>query len=72
MTDDIEVFLDESGCYLESLIKSRKHLLSSADLLSKLDAVINAELDLALLGSEKAKSEILKANAKDNKPVPIK
>lgn len=66
--ETIEAFFDQTGCFLESLIKSRKHL--TGKLLSKLDGVIDAELDLALMGAEKAKSEILKA--KGNKLVPIK
>ncbi len=65
MNEDIEMFLDESGCYLESLIKSRKHLLPT-HLLNKLDLLIEAELDLAIMGAKKAKSEILKTNPKDN------
>lgn len=72
--------------YLESLIRSQEYILSRLrgpvdtrteglkkndnDELSKLHEVIMAELDLALLGAEKAKSEILKDNAKNNvKPI---
>lgn len=68
--ETIDAFLEQTGCFLESLIKSRKHL--TGKLLSKLDGVIDAELDLALMGAEKAKSEILKANKEGNKLVPIK
>jgi len=64
MNEDIEVYLEPS--YLESLIRSRKYLNSQGDLIKKLDLVIHAELDLALLGAEKAKSEVLKLSAKDN------
>ena len=73
MTDDVEVFFEpsESGCVLESLIRSRVELVDCPELLSKLDEVIGAELDLALMGAEKAKSVILKANT-ENKVRPIK
>lgn len=84
MDNDIEVYFEggAGGCvnYLESLIRSKHRLtiekpvfLTGQEnaILLKLDEVILAELDLALLGAEKAKSEILKAN-KDNTVRPIK
>ena len=67
MTDDVEIILGETGseaCYIESLARTRFYL--PGNLLEKLDAVIEAELELALLGAEKAKSDILKDNAKNN------
>ena len=73
MNEDIEVYLDEGGCLLESLIKSRRHLTGTKEILTKLDLVIEAELDLALMAAQKAKSEVLKASAKDkNHLTPIK
>ena len=71
MNEDIEVYLDESGGYLEALIKSRKHLKES-ELLQKLDQLISLELDLGVMAAEKAKSEILKKQDKDNIVRPIK
>lgn len=70
MDDNIDVFLESSNvpCYLESLVKCRG--LLDGSLKDKLDEVIHAELDLALLGAEKAKSEILKKS--ENKVRPIK
>ncbi len=71
--DDVEVYLDSSSpnSYIESLIKSRQALISShkyqeatKNILIKLDEVIQAELEVALLGAEKAKSEVLKAASK--------
>jgi hypothetical protein len=53
------------GCYIESLMRSRRHLIDSPKLLEALDTVIEAELELALMGADKARSEILKLN-KDN------
>ena len=77
MNEDIEVYLDqtsEGSSYLESLIKSRQFLIQSGGdgsnaLLNKLDLVINAELDLALMGAEKAKSEIVKATKDNIRPI---
>lgn len=76
-SDNIEVYLDESGGYIESLIKSRKNLIQSGGngsntLLTKLDLVIEVELELALMVAEKAKSEILKKQDKDKVVRPIK
>ena len=67
MNEDIEVYLDggNSPCYLESLIKCRQ-MLKDSPLLARLDEAISLELDLAVLGAEKAKSELLKTTAKDN------
>ena len=72
MNEDIEVYLDDSGSYLEALIKSRKHLKESEALLQKLDQLISLELDLGVMAAEKAKSEILKKQDKDNIVRPIK
>ena len=72
--DTMEMYLDGSngGCYLESLIKCRINLVENTKLLKKLDILIEAEMELALLGTEKAKSEILKKQCKDNIVRPIK
>lgn len=72
MNDDIELYMDGDSnvCYLESLVKAMTHMSHlhkfDSPIMVKFEQVINAELDLALLGAEKAKSDILKANAKDN------
>lgn len=68
--DDIDVFFEQSGCLLEALIKSR-HWLKDSTLISKLDELIDLELDLAIMGANKAKSELLKAN-KESTVRPIK
>lgn len=76
MNEDIEVYLDnsDSTSYIESLAKTRAHLNNiykvDCSIMTKLDALLEAEIELAILGAEKAKSEILKA-AK-NKVRPIK
>lgn len=66
MNEDVEVYMEDTGAYVVSLIGTRINLETEPKLLAKLDKVIEAELDLALMGAEKAKSEILKAAAKDN------
>ena len=58
MDDDID-FIVDNGNYLESLIRSRRHL-SDSPMLAKLDEVIEIEIDLALMGAEKARSAVLK------------
>jgi len=70
---EIDIYLDNTSdgtSYLESLIKSRKLLADAPHLLSKLEEVIDLELDLAIMGSNKAKKECLKSNklaeVKDN------
>ena len=72
MNEDIDIYFDKSDStsFIESLGKTRQYLKDSV-LLKKLDLVLEAELDLALLGAEKAKSEILKLD-KENKVRPIK
>lgn len=65
--DDIEVYMDSANTgssYLESLVKCREHI--NPNRLERLDTLIDLELDLAILGAEKAKSEILKSQARDN------
>ena len=80
-TDDIEVYMDnvsDGSSYVESLVKARiqleklPHSESQRKMMGKLEEVILLELDLAVMGAEKAKSEILKAAAKDNVVRPIK
>ncbi len=68
--DDIEMSFEASGCFLESLMRSRRYV--SDALLSKLDEVILIELELALMGASKAKSEILKQNKPNTTVRPIK
>lgn len=60
MNEDIIEYIDTSGGYLESLIKSRRHV--GDKLLSKLDNLISLEIDMAVMAAEKARSEILKKN----------
>jgi hypothetical protein len=70
MSDDMSVFVNEdSGFYIESLIKSLCHLKKGDSLAVKLRTVIEEELDLALMAAQKAKSEILKKNAKEVSPL---
>lgn len=71
MNEEIDIYFDKDNgaCYLESLIRSRLPLIKSGcdvKLVNKLDAVLDLELDLAILGAEKAKAEILKDGAKEN------
>ncbi len=71
--DDIEVYLDQTSdgsSYLESLVRSRMHLaklpgMQGCAMIKKLEQVIDLELDLAIMGAEKAKSEIIKKAAKE-------
>ncbi len=65
--DDIEIFFekDDGGCFIESLARSRRYL-KDTPLLAKLDKLVSYEIDLAIMGAEKAKSEALKKNSKDN------
>lgn len=79
--EDIDVYLDSSNggsSYLESLVRSFRLLIATENDFNKhvsplillLEEVIETELHVALLGAEKAKSEILKATS--NKVVPLK
>lgn len=55
--DDLEVFIGkDEGCYLESLCRSRQYL--SKELLAKLDEVIGLEIELALMGANRAKNKV--------------
>lgn len=70
MSDDIEMYLaNDSSGYLESLIKSRQYLKDDVFLLERLNKVIEVELDLAMLGANKAKSEILKKDKPNVRPI---
>lgn len=76
MSDDIEEFVSDSGCYIESLIKSRVQLdklpiVHSVNMIEKIEELIMLEIGLAIMGANKAKSEILKKN-KDDVVKPIK
>ena len=55
MDDDMFI----TNGFLESLISSRQHLTGSP-LLEKLDSVIEAEIELALIGTNKAKAKAMK------------
>jgi len=72
MKNDENMFF-EGGVegFLSGLIKSLHHLKDEEELLNKLKVVIGLELDLAIIGAEKAKSIVLKANA-TSKVRPIK
>lgn len=70
MEEEIVGIVDP-GCYLESLVKNRFFLvgMEAKELIVKLDEVINAELDLALMAAQKAKSELLKKGKDNVKPI---
>ena len=64
MEDDLDMFFSSgSNTYLASLIQSRQCLKDVPHLLTKLDAAIELELELALIGAQKAKSEVVKKDA---------
>ena len=65
MSEETEVIFD-TACYLESLVRMREPL-KGTKLLNKLDLVIDAELDIALIGADKAKSKLVKANVRSIK-----
>lgn len=76
MEDDITMFTADSGCYLESLVRCRGFLLSQEgfpssrqSLLDVLDQVLHAELELALMAADKAKSEITKLSKNNIKTI---
>lgn len=62
MEDDVISFTS-NGNFLCDLIKSRQ-FISGTPLLAKLDEVIAVEIELALIGANKAKSEV--SPVKDN------
>lgn len=71
MEDEMEMFFDSINP-VEGYIKSRAQLTDVPEMLSKLDTLIMLELELAIMGAEKAKSEILKKNSKNNiKPLGV-
>lgn len=72
MEDDITMFTADSGCYLESLVRCRQSLLAQGrgqPLLDVLDQVLHAELELALMAADKAKSEITKLSKNNIKTI---
>ena len=72
MKEETEVYLDSSEdakSYVESLVNSRQALKNCPIMLAKLDEVILAELELALMCANQAKSEILKTNKDNIKPI---
>jgi len=75
MNEEIEVYLPDTGSssYVESLtnalIKLHKVYNIESKLVKTTEAVLLAELELALLGAEKARSEILKATKDNIKPI---
>lgn len=69
MDDELDIFFESAGAvnYLESIIRSQILLeqLPNADALkSKLDYLIALEIDLAIVGAEKATGEVKKSVAK--------
>jgi hypothetical protein len=80
MNDEIDIFFDKSdgSSYIESLIRSRVQLsqiTEEIDLIDKLNHLISLELDLSIIGVEKAISEAKKAALKEvsgNNVKPIK
>jgi len=72
MEEDMIILGGESNSasYVESLIRSTQYLKQGTDLHTKLCDVIGAELDLALMDAQSAKSDRLKKSAKENvKPI---
>lgn len=59
--EQLEVLLEttSTGCYLESLIRSRRLCLDSLDLTAKIDRIINIELEIALMGAKKLLREMI-------------
>jgi hypothetical protein len=72
MTDETEIYFNASDSisYLESLAKTKIYLSKiykgDCSIMTKMDVLIETEIDLATMESEKAKSEILKDNTKKN------
>lgn len=70
MNDDFLGFIDQdSGSYVESLIKCLLQVDEKSSLYAKLYTVIDAELDLSLLMTQKAKSDLLKSNQSNLRPI---
>ena len=74
--DDIDVYMDMAAgtSYIESLAKANIYLSKlyncQSPIMNKIGQLLIAEIELAILGAEKAKSEILKSS--ENKIRPIK
>lgn len=68
MNDEVELLFENGIGYLESLVKCRP-ILKDTPMLKQLDEVITLELELALMGAEKARSELLKASKNNIKPI---
>ncbi len=66
--EEIEVYTDSSG-YLESLVNAWTRIPEGHYLEKKFEEVILAELSLALLAAEKAKSEIIKRTKNNIKEI---
>lgn len=72
VSDEMDIFFesDSGSSYLESLIKSRillnKVYAPNCSMCTKLEKLIDLELDLAIAGAEKATSELKKTTTKDN------
>ena len=66
MNDEFDCYLEETstGCYLESLLRAYKTVskLSNESISTKLEEIINIELELALMGSRKALHECTKTD----------
>ena len=69
--DEVEVFFErtDGSSYIESLVRSR-YVMSKTNAINILlapaiEEVILMELELAKMGAEKAKSEVLKSAAKE-------
>ena len=71
MDETIETYIDQSGTYLESLVRVWESLrkTDSTELVTLAANVIKAELELGLMAAEKAKSEILKSNKNNLKSI---
>lgn len=64
--EDMQTFFTDSSNYLESLVRCRAHLKDAPKLAQMLDETLEVELELALIGAKKARSVVLKEQAKDN------
>lgn len=69
MEDETSMLFTGSECFLESLARTRQILLENPILLAKIDEVLLEELELALMGSKKAKSELLKGDKDNIRPI---
>lgn len=68
MEEESFVFTTNGEHIIKALAEARK-FLEGSPLLSKLDEVISEELDLALIAVKKAKSEVIKSDKNNIRPI---